>query len=360
MPFRFYLNFEHKTHFFQYYLVYNIFSFKGMRYQTDFMKNKVRNCFQVTLLIITFGLFILYPDLCVQAASFGILQWYQKILPVLFPFMILTSLMHLLQYDVLISKIIGKLLPFFKRYSPESTYICILGFLCGFPMGAKLVKDACSNHTISQKEATFLLAFCNNLSPAFFLGVILPILEIMNSGKSFHTKIPYIFCMYGIPLLYGISLQLLLEKDSKNTFIQNTEQKIQISVSFPEALDLSLSQNIMPIVKLGCYIMIFQIYSNYLIILLKQYNLLSQLGCSCICALLEIVNGSIHFANQNVHGAIPTAIFFFLLQFGGLSCMMQTSIFLQDTDIKLSKYVIHKSIIGLLSAFTFLFLAAIL
>lgn len=324
------------------------------------MKNKVTNCFQIALLIMTFLLFILYPNLCIQAASTGILQWYQKVLPVLFPFMILTSVIHLLQYDVLTSKIITKFFPFFKRYSPESSYICTLGFLCGFPMGAKLVKDAYSNHNINHKEASFLLAFCNNLSPAFFLGIILPVLERMNSDKVFHTKIPYIFCMYGIPLLYGIFLQILLEKNQNKSSLQNAEHKLQTTIPFSEALDLSLSQNIMPIVKLGCYIMIFQIYGNYLIALLKKYTFISQFACSCACALLEIVNGSIQFANQRIHGMVPTAVFFFLLQFGGVSCLMQTSIFLQGTDLKLSKYVLHKLIIGLLSSCSFLILNIIL
>lgn len=317
------------------------------------MKRKCKNALQMILILFTFYLCLWYPDLSMRAASRGLLQWYQNVLPVLFPFMILTSFMQQMHYDSSFSSKLKIFLHIFQRFSENAYYIIFFGFLCGFPMGAKLVRESYLSKKISHKEATILMAFCNNLSPVFFISVVLP--HMTSCNLTFYQKIPYIFCMYGIPFLYGILIQFLLPEQNE-PYKQSATNTLQASdITLPEALDLSVTNSIMPIVKLGCYIMIFQIYSTFLILFIRNYftlpDFLNVIPIDAIlCSLLEIVNGTLLFANVKAHSAISIAIFFFLLQFGGLSCIMQTTIFLNHTDLKISDYIIQKIIIGTLAA----------
>lgn len=91
------------------------------------------------------------------------------------------------------------------RLSAPGIYVILMGFLCGFPMGARTASDFRDRQEISSEEGQYLLAFCNNLGPVYFLGFVLPLL---------HRKLlfPYVFGMYGVPLLYGIFLRYSVYK----------------------------------------------------------------------------------------------------------------------------------------------------
>lgn len=52
------------------------------------------------------------------------------------------------------------------------TFAVLTGFLCGYPMGAKTTSDLLNVNKISRSEASYLLSFCNNTSPAFILSYV--------------------------------------------------------------------------------------------------------------------------------------------------------------------------------------------
>lgn len=98
--------------------------------------------------------------------------WLNVMIPTLLPFLILTGI--LLKAGN-IPQLLGPLSPFWKHFfgiSPAGAYVLILGFLCGYPMGAKLAHDLYINHQISQREGEYLLTFSCNASPAFIFSYL--------------------------------------------------------------------------------------------------------------------------------------------------------------------------------------------
>lgn len=91
------------------------------------------------------------------------------------------------------------------KYSSFGLYAIFMGFFCGFPMGAKVVSELYGNDKISKSEANTLLAFCNNIGPAYFVGIIIPILH----ECGYQNTLPFVFGMYGIPAVYGIVMGFL-------------------------------------------------------------------------------------------------------------------------------------------------------
>lgn len=105
------------------------------------------------------------------AAREGVALCLQTVLPSLFPFFVLSSL--LVQSDVprLLSRAMaGVMYPLFG-VSGAGASALILGLLGGYPVGARTVAELYGRGEIGREEAEQLLAFCNNSGPGFFLGV---------------------------------------------------------------------------------------------------------------------------------------------------------------------------------------------
>ena len=52
-------------------------------------------------------------------------------------------------------------------------YVLFLGFLCGYPMGGKIINDLVAKKQLSTPLANFLLCVSNNASPMFIIGYVL-------------------------------------------------------------------------------------------------------------------------------------------------------------------------------------------
>ena len=119
-----------------------------------------------------FGAVLLFfPDVSAAATREGVALCLQTVLPSLFPFFVLSSL--LVQSDVprLLSRAMaGVMYPLFG-VSGAGASALILGLLGGYPVGARTVAELYGRGEIAREEAEQLLAFCNNSGPGFFLGV---------------------------------------------------------------------------------------------------------------------------------------------------------------------------------------------
>ena len=114
---------------------------------------------------------LFFPDVSAAAAREGVALCLQTVLPSLFPFFVLSSL--LVQSDVprLLSRAMaGIMYPLFG-VSGAGASALILGLLGGYPVGARTVAELYGRGEIAREEAEQLLAFCNNSGPGFFLGV---------------------------------------------------------------------------------------------------------------------------------------------------------------------------------------------
>ena len=134
------------------------------------MKNFIKN-FVISILVISlFGLLLSHADQTRQYAFLGLNIWYEHMLPALLPFMILSGLMIDLRLEKLLVKPFSYILRPLFRISDAGIYTLIMGFLCGFPMGAKIVSYEFQKNNLTKKEAEYLLSFCNNFGPAYCLS----------------------------------------------------------------------------------------------------------------------------------------------------------------------------------------------
>lgn len=299
------------------------------------MKPGINHLSFYSVLALVLGAVILcFPSQCLSLSLNGLDLWFSKMIPALFPFMVLSGI--IIRMD-LVSSCVQFLMPLLGklfRVGPSCIYGILIGFLCGFPMGARTVADLYEHHLISKDEASFLLSFCNNIGPVYFIGFVLPTLGISSPGL-------YLFAMYGLPFLYGLLLRYTIysRRISPHSAVKSDSSP---AVSLLSSLDASILSALSGITKLGGYMIFF----NLLFILPTLFTSFLPLGSKqrscligCIGCLLEITGGIGFLKNQ-----IP-AFILCVLPFGGLSCIAQTYSMIQATDLSLSEYVMHKMIL---------------
>lgn len=288
------------------------------------------------------------PDAVFQYAYEGLYQWAAKMVPTLFPFMMISSIMVYSGADLALGQMLNCVLKRIYPYSSYGLYAIFMGFFCGFPMGAKVVSELYENQKLSKLEAESLLAFCNNIGPAYFMGIIIPILHTCG----YHHTLPFLFGMYGIPAIYGIFIGHLTAAKVQKTQNLNTCSEILSQnphetpkLSLAAALKKSCMDNTQSLIILGGYIT----FTNAFRILLDLVPL-SANSKNILSSFLEIIGGV-----QAIYTTvIPSAqkIFWIMtaLCFGGISCILQTSSFLEKTELSITRYLKHKLVITVISA----------
>ncbi|NCE63481.1 sporulation protein [Pseudoflavonifractor sp. 524-17] len=115
---------------------------------------------------------MLYPRDTMEAAKSGLALCYNVIIPSLFPFFVLSSLVVELGLAGALGRLLeGIMRPLFNVGGACASAFA-LGFVGGYPVGAKTAIGLYEKGMCTKTEAERLLSFCNNSGPAFILGVV--------------------------------------------------------------------------------------------------------------------------------------------------------------------------------------------
>ena len=164
------------------------------------------------VLLSLFFTMLLFPETVFQGACDGLLLWYQILIPTLFPYLIVTGLLLKTDGAAVVSRLLFR--PFHLLFGTSfyGSFAVLSGFLCGYPMGAKIIADLLLQGKISLEEASYLLSFCNNASPSFIITFL-----VLNT---IHQKA---FCIPALLLLFGTMILLSFLQRILRHFIKNKD-----------------------------------------------------------------------------------------------------------------------------------------
>lgn len=273
----------------------------------------------------------------VKITQEAIKLWALQLVPALFPYMIISSFILTLlnRYLPIFDRFLSKISYRIFHLSVNGLFILISSHLCGYPIGAKLISESLENHHISEEECNYLLTICNQASPAFLQHYIsIVILDSLTPNQS--IIIVFYLSTYITSLITKIIYPHNLEH-IKNADINTSNY---IDISYINILDNCIIGACSSIFKIGGYIIMFSLISNFL---------LSYIPSTCtwliiIISCLEITTGL-----STIHALYFNKIWYVYLvlsitAFGGFSTMAQIKGMLSRTSLTMKPYIIGKLI----------------
>ena len=141
------------------------------------MKNKsiIKNSiiYIIPIVVIFFNiLIILFPSDIITSAKNGLLLWFNNVIPSLLPFIIGANILSMTGFINLIGVASEPITRKLFKISGYGAFALIMGFISGYPIGAKITASLYENNKITKSEAQKLIMFTNNSGPLFILGTV--------------------------------------------------------------------------------------------------------------------------------------------------------------------------------------------
>ena len=212
-----------------------------------------------SLTVFLFLAMLVSPDIVFTGAADGLLLWFNTIFPTLFPFMFITAILLKSGGLNIIANVLGKPLGKIFSVSAAGAFSVIAGFLCGYPMGAKVTADLVCTKKIERSEAAYLLSFCNNTSPVFIVNFIIH--KILRDRT---LLVPTLIILIAVPIFLSFFFRRFYFKHSESygESLRQTECKNN-PFSF-RTFDECMMDSFENIVKVGGYIIIFSVFIRLL------------------------------------------------------------------------------------------------
>ncbi|MBE5921795.1 MAG: hypothetical protein E7269_03465 [Lachnospiraceae bacterium] len=291
------------------------------------------------LLLPFFVLLLLFPGICVKGAANGLSLWLFTLVPTFFPFLFLSNLMISYRMTDKISSVLSHIMRPLFRISAQGCYIVLMGFLCGYPMGAKLCGDFVAAGYISKEEGEYLITFCNNPSPMFLIGYIMS--ECMHESFS-HILILTLF--YATPIFTGILLAKLPFSPYYHKKTDFNRGKLNNSANFTKdmrtfaVIQKSMLDAFQTLLYLGGYVILFNILSVLCFNLFQGLPMLNYI----FAGFLEMTTGAMYLKSCGLTPTIINLLIPLTTIFGGCSTLAQTKAMLTDSKISIWHYLLGK------------------
>lgn len=266
---------------------------------------------------------ILFPDATSKSAFDALSLCGKVIIPSLFPFLVLSSLV------VKASLACGFKKPYINAF--------VLGAVGGYPVGASVVCELYLKQECAKEQAEAMLAFCNNCGPAFIFGAV---------GGAIFKSLKIGILLYLVHIVAAILIGFIFNRFKGNLICSTAHPEIG---AFPNAVKAAA----MSTINICAFVIFFSVMCE----ILTSFGILpaissflggSEISNAFIIGVLELTSG-ICRAPATTAGFILCST---LLGFGGFSVHSQALSFISKANLSPKKYFLGKA---LHSIFSFIF-----
>lgn len=300
---------------------------------TEFFPEKFRGAPGIIVCVLFFSM-LFSPGTVFDGACEGLLLWFRIVFPTLFPFILISDLLLRCGGLKVISDMIGYWIGKIFSVSRDGSFAVLAGFLCGYPMGAKITADLYRNGNIGKKEASYLLSFCNNTSPVFIINYI-----VKSMLKDNSLLLPSLFILYSVPVLLSFIFRFIYRhKEYKTDRTYSRETPVcRSKAASASVFDDCIMDAFESIVKVGGYIIFFSILIR--LIQKAEENIPIVF---CFLPFLEITQGIHTIAEAGLTINISYPFIMAVSAFGGICSIAQTACMIRGTGLGIYPYIIQK------------------
>ena len=147
-----------------------------------FSKTKLKD-FALPLVIIVFmGLMLAFPEHYMKATGRGLALFASNVLPAMFPFLFLNTMLSNTRAIPFINKAFEKPVNKIFGVVKEGAFVLISALICGYPVGAVTTARLYENGDISRDDAKSFLPFTSLAGPIFILSTVSSVFGDKNVG----------------------------------------------------------------------------------------------------------------------------------------------------------------------------------
>ena len=257
----------------------------------------------------------------------------QSLVPSLFPFMIISDFLISSDTGKILKVLFARPLSFIFGTSREGSFAVLLGFLCGFPIGAKSALKLYEENKISHTELCHIMSFGNIPSPAFMCGAV---------GLLFQSS------QIGVILFVSLILSSLILGTVGRFIYKYNRKAVPVSQKRTDAVNAftsAVSSSAVVMLTVCGYVVFFSVligYATRLCDIVGAPKILPVI----LSGLLEISNGISHSAGLG--GDISPILAAFFAGFSGLSVIFQIISLDSGRHIRKKTFVVQKLLQGVL------------
>lgn len=352
------------------------------------------------LFILFVVLLVVFSNSTFSATKAGLVLWANNVVPSLFPFLVAVELLNHTNVVYYLSIILDKYMRPLFNLPGISAFPFVMGFLSGYPVGAKIVSDLYDSGTCTKDEAERMLSFTNNSGPLFIIGTV-GISFYANSTIGIILLVTHILASITVGILGGFLSKFLVKKETNahnydtlrgfsysNTarsygnfeqstkangknVLNNSRYGASNNVNFSELgeiLGSSIMSSIKTVLIIGGFVTLFSVITtllektNFILIfaniISSVFNVDANLISSFVTGIIEFTNGlsklsSIHIKNISTNIVLSAII----IGFGGISVALQVLSIISKHHLSVKKYLIGKLVqAGLAGVYTYLIL----
>ncbi len=272
---------------------------------------------------------LLYPTQTATGLRNGIVLITDNLIPSLFPFMVLSSYLVNSPVADILAKITNRLAAKIFKTNGYGMCAVIMGFIGGYPIGAKITADFYKSGKLSKKQAQSLLLWCVNPGAAFVIIAV---------GSFMYARINVGIILYVSLILSALITGLAISLFTKNTFAP----PITIPETKPENLFVnSVNSSSRSMLSICSWVLIFSASGALM------GEILPATGGIVFRALAEVTTGCRTASEMN----LPIPITCGILGFGGFAVIFQITEYLKQCAIDLKLFFCTRLVNGALSAF---------
>ena len=322
-------------------------------------RQSVRDALLGVVLVLAAVSLVVWPQQSMEAASTGLGLCANVIIPSLFPFFVLSGLVVELGLAGYVGRALeGIMVPLF-RVPGSCASALALGFIGGYPVGARTAISLYQSGLCSKTEAERLLAFCNNSGPAFILGVV-------GAGVFCDSRVGVLLYLAHALASVCVGVIFRFYKGGEGRGLVNRSPSAcigarRLSTAFTETVKKSFLSTL----NICAFVVFFTVVIRMLTasgvlpalakglgVLLAPFGMTEVWGRRLLTGLLEVSSGVWSLTGEgSFSGRLSMAAF--MLGWAGISVHCQVLSFLGDSGLSVGTYLTGKVLhAGLSTLFT--------
>lgn len=254
-----------------------------------------------------------------------------SVVPALFPFLVISSLLVSLGFGEWLSPYLAGLMTPLFRLPGLASSAFVLGLVGGYPIGAQTAADLYRERLLTREEAERLLTFCNNSNPVFLISVL---------GSGVFGSVRTGVWLWLIHILSALLVGIFFRGHGKVRGCQRLAKETSCrAVSLPSAFVTTVRNSAAGMLSVCAFVTLFYVAASPLA------HLGEHLG-PLLVGILELFSLT-PLLTPDRFGFILAAG---CVGWGGLSVFCQTAAALDGTDLSLRSCLFGKLTQGALSA----------